>query len=193
MTASSFKSYLAMLALLLAGGAMLVGAFVVIVDPYGLYGVVRRAGFNAVKPGLSLTRTRSSRSTRCAGGRNSSSLAIRARKSASIRAPAPLAALGADYNLAIPGTGLATSASQFAQLRQAGIHPRTVIVGLEFIDFLNPAAAPAAPQAPASMPPVQGRAYWRFDTLFSLGSVKDAVHTLRIQRDGGRPPCRRTA
>ncbi|MEG1115966.1 MAG: hypothetical protein RSE46_13110, partial [Janthinobacterium sp.] len=53
MTASPFKSYLAILALLLAAGAVLLGAFVFVVDPYGLYGVVRRDNFNAVKPGLS--------------------------------------------------------------------------------------------------------------------------------------------
>ena len=184
MTASSFKSYLAMLALLLAGGAMLAGAFVVIVDPYGLYGVVRRTGFNAVKPGLSRYQNQIKQEHAL---RRRPQFIILGNSRAEIgfdpRASA-LAALGAGYNLAIPGTGLATAASQFAQLRQAGIYPSTVIVGLEFIDFLNPAVAPAARPAPAGVSPAQGRADWRFDAIFSLASVKDAVHTLRIQRDG---------
>lgn len=183
MTASPFKSYLATLALVLAAGAVLVGAFVLVVDPYGLYGVVRRDNFNAVKPGL--TRYQSQIKQEHALRRQPQFIILgnsRAEIGFDPRAGA-LAALGAGYNLAIPGTGLATSASQFAQLRQAGVRPRTVIVGMEFIDFLNPAVAPAARPAAAIAPPPQGRAFWRVDTLFSLASVKDAVHTLRIQHD----------
>ena len=183
MTASPFKSYLAVLALVLAGGAVLAGAFVFVVDPYGLYGVVRRDNFNAVKPGLSRYQNQIKQEHAL---RRQPRFIILGNSRAEIgfdpRASA-LSALGAGYNLAIPGTGLATSASQFAQLRQAGVRPRTVIVGMEFIDFLNPAVAPSARQAPAAPAPAHGRAFWRFDALFSLASVKDAVHTLRIQHD----------
>ncbi|PJJ18381.1 hypothetical protein CLU90_1570 [Janthinobacterium sp. 67] len=184
MTASPFKSYLAILALLLAAGAVLLGAFVFVVDPYGLYGVVRRDNFNAVKPGLSRYQNQIKQEHAL---RRQPRFIILGNSRAEIgfdpRASA-LAALGAGYNLAIPGTGLATSASQFAQLRQAGVRPRTVIVGMEFIDFLNPAVAPVARPAPATAAPAHGHAFWRFDALFSLASVKDAVHTLRIQHDG---------
>jgi len=184
MTASPFKSYLAILALLLAAGAVLLGAFVFVVDPYGLYGVVRRDNFNAVKPGLSRYQNQIKQEHAL---RRQPRFIILGNSRAEIgfdpRASA-LAALGAGYNLAIPGTGLATSASQFAQLRQAGVRPRTVIVGMEFIDFLNPAVAPVARPAPAAAAPAHGHAFWRFDALFSLASVKDAVHTLRIQHDG---------
>ena len=184
MTASPFKSYLITLALLLAGGVLLVGAFVAIVDPYGLYGIVQRANFNAVKPGLS----RFQNQIKLAHAlRRQPRFVILGNSRAEIgfdpRASA-LSALGAGYNLAIPGTGLATAASQFAQLRQAGVRPRTVIIGMEFIDFLNPAVPPVARPAVAAASPPQSRACWRFDTLFSLASLKDAVHTLRIQHDG---------
>lgn len=184
MTASPFKSYLAILALLLAAGAVLLGAFVFVVDPYGLYGVVRRDNFNAVKPGLSRYQNQIKQEHAL---RRQPRFIILGNSRAEIgfdpRASA-LSALGAGYNLAIPGTGLATSASQFAQLCQAGVRPRTVIVGMEFIDFLNPAVAPVARPAPAAAAPAHGHAFWRFDALFSLASVKDAVHTLRIQHDG---------
>ncbi|KAB8063697.1 hypothetical protein [Janthinobacterium violaceinigrum] len=183
MTASPFKSYLATLALLMAAGALLAGAFVAVVDPYGLYGFVLRDGFNAVKPGL--TRYQNQIKQELALRRRPQFIILgnsRAEIGFDPRASA-LSALGAGYNLAIPGTGLATSASQFAQLRQAGVQPRTVIVGMEFIDFLNPAAAPAARPVAATTAPAPARAFWRFDTLFSLASVKDAVHTLRIQHD----------
>ena len=184
MTASPFKSYLAILALLLAAGAVLLGAFVFVVDPYGLYGVVRRDNFNAVKPGLSRYQNQIKQEHAL---RRQPRFIILGNSRAEIgfdpRASA-LSALGAGYNLAIPGTGLATAASQFAQLRQAGVRPRTVIIGMEFIDFLNPAVAPVARPAPAAAAPAHGHAFWRFDALFSLASVKDAVHTLRIQHDG---------
>ena len=187
MRTSPFKSYLATLALVLASGALLVGVFVAIVDPYGLYGIVWRADFNAVKPGLSRYQSQIKQEH---AQRLRPQLIILGNSRAEIgfdpRARA-LAAHGAGYNLAIPGTGLATSASQFAQLLRAGVQPRTVIMGMEFIDFLNPAAAQEKHPAPAAAPapaPALGRAFWRVDTLFSLASLQDAVHTLRIQHDG---------
>ena len=185
MHTSPFKSYLATLALVLASGALLVAAFVAIVDPYGLYGIVRRDDFNAVKPGLSRYQSQIKQEH---AQRLRPQLIILGNSRAEIgfdpRAGA-LAAHGAAYNLAIPGTGLATSASQFAQLLRAGVQPRTVIMGMEFIDFLDPAAAQVAHPAPAAAPaPALGRAFWRVDTLFSLASLQDAVHTLRIQHDG---------
>ena len=53
MTRSPFRFYLLTMLLLLVSGAIIVCAFVLIVDPYGVYGIVRRDHFNAVKPGLS--------------------------------------------------------------------------------------------------------------------------------------------
>jgi hypothetical protein len=183
MTRSPFSFYLLTLLLLMVSGAIAVCIFVLIVDPYGVYGIVRRDHFNAVKPGL----------TRYQGQiKQEHALRLRPRfiilgnSRAEIgfdpRASA-FSSHGDGYNLAIPGTGLATSASQFAQLQQAGVQPRTVIVGLEFIDFLNPATALPARAATAAAP-AHGRAFWRFDTLFSLASIRDAAHTLRIQHDG---------
>lgn len=184
MTRSPFKSYLAALALLLSTGSVAVCAFVAVVDPYGLYGVVRRDNFNAVKPGL--TRYQSQIKHEHALRLRPQFIILgnsRAEIGFDPRADAFSGQGGAGYNLAIPGTGLATSARQFAQLVQAGVKPRTVIVGMEFIDFLNPAAAPPAPPVTAAAPPAHGRAYWRFDALFSLASLRDAAHTLRIQHD----------
>ena len=184
MTRSPYRFYLLTMLLLLVSGAIIVCAFVLIVDPYGVYGIVRRDHFNAVKPGLSRyqSQIKQEHALRLRPqfiilGNSRAEIGFDPRASA-------FAALGAGYNLAIPGTGLATSASQFAQLRQAGVMPRTVIVGMEFIDFLNPAVAPAVRQAAAAAAPAHGRASWRFEALFSLASIKDAVHTLRIQHDG---------
>ncbi len=77
---------------------------------------------------------------------------------------------------------MSASARQLQQLVEAGVRPRTVILGVEFIDFLDAAAkSTALPVAPSATPP-RGAQFWRFDTLFSLASVKDAIRTLRIQR-----------
>lgn len=187
MTRSPFRIYLLTLLLLLLSGAVSVCAFVVIVDPYGLYGAVRREHFNAVKPGL--TRYQSQIKQEHALRLRPQFIILgnsRAEIGFDPRAAA-FSGQGAGYNLAIPGTGLATSASQFAQLRQAGVQPRVVIMGVEFVDFLNSAVAQPVRPATVIAPPARGLPFWRFDTLFSLASVKDAVQTLRIQRDGEAP------
>lgn len=183
MTRPPFRLYLLTLLLSLVSGAIIVCAFVLIVDPYGVYGIVRREHFNAVKPGLTRyqNQIKQEHALRLRPqfvilGNSRAEIGFDPRAGAFSRH-------GAGYNLAIPGTGLATSASQFAQLLQAGVKPRTVIVGMEFIDFLNPAVAPSARPAPAATAPAHGRAFWRFDALFSLASIRDAAHTLRIQHD----------
>lgn len=172
------KRYLLAFAAMLLAGALASCALVVIVDPYGLYGLVQRTGFNAVKPGLSRYQVQI---------KHQHALRLRPRvvilgnSRAEIgldpAAPAFAAARGSVYNLAIPGTGLGTSASQYTQLLAAGVKPRTVILGVEFMDFLETQAGPVAKAKPAGAP------FWQFDVLFSLASVKDALHTLRIQHD----------
>ncbi|NVI84166.1 hypothetical protein [Janthinobacterium sp. BJB401] len=181
MSRPSYARYLSILTLVLLSCACLVCVFVYIVDPYNLYGVARRENFNAVKPGLERYQSQI---------KHEHALRLRPRfiilgnSRAEIgfdpRAAAFGAMQGAGYNMGIPGTGMATAISQFGQLTQAGIKPGTVIVGLEFIDFLTPAIAPPArAEAPSSHLP----GFWRFDTLFSLASVKDAVKTPLIQHD----------
>lgn len=175
-----YKRYLPAFAAFLSAGALATCALVVIVDPYGLYGLVHRPGFNAVKPGLSRYQVQI---------KHQHALRLRPRvlilgnSRAEIgfdpAAPAFAAARGAVYNLAIPGTGLGTSASQLTHLLAAGVQPRTVILGVEFMDFLE---LPSAPGSTVAATPA-GAPFWQFDALFSLASVKDALHTLRIQHD----------
>ncbi|WP_139179095.1 hypothetical protein [Janthinobacterium sp. YR213] len=181
MTRPSYGRYLSILVLVLLSCACLICAFVYIVDPYNLYGAVRRDNFNAVKPGLQRYQSQIKHEHAL---RLQPRFIILGNSRAEIgfdpRAAAFGAMHGAGYNMGIPGTGMATAISQFAQLSQAGIKPGTVIVGLEFIDFLKPAIAPPArTEAPSGH--VAG--FWRFDTLFSLASVKDAVKTPLIQHD----------
>jgi hypothetical protein len=178
-----FPSFLRVLAASLLAGVAAVVVFVAVVDPYRLYGLVDRAGFNRVKPGL--TRYQFQIKEAHAVARRPRVVILgnsRAEIGLDPAAPALAAAGGAVYNLAIPGTGIATSTQQLAGLAKAQVKLDTVIAGVEFIDFLRPAIdapARAAAHAPA---PARGPALWRIDALFSLTSVIDGARTLQIQR-----------
>lgn len=177
-TSRDHRRFLLALCACLALGILATIALVVIVDPYGLYGVVDRPGFNAVKPGLSRYQVQIKQAHAL---RLRPQVLILGNSRAEIgfdpAAPAFAAAHGAVYNLAIPGTGLGTSSHQLTQLLAAGVKPTTVILGVEFIDFLALKSPPASTAKPGAKP------FWQFDALFSLASVKDALHTLRIQDD----------
>lgn len=164
-----------LLVLLLSAGTTI--AFVAVVDPYGIYGLVQLAGFNAVKPGLSRYQTEIKEEHAL---HRKPRLVILGNSRAEIGFdPQSLSPKdGPGYNLAIAGTGVSTSARQLEHLALAGAKPQTVIMGVEFIDFLQSARPPPAAAAPA---PEHGPHFWRFDALFSLTSLKDAMHTLRIQ------------
>lgn len=177
-TSRDYQRFLLALCACLALGVLASIALVVIVDPYGLYGVVDRPGFNAVKPGLSRYQVQIKQAHAL---RLRPQVLILGNSRAEIgfdpAAPAFAAAHGAVYNLAIPGTGLGTSSHQLTQLLDAGVKPTAVIVGVEFMDFLALKSPSASTAKPGAAP------FWQFDALFSLASVKDAIHTLRIQHD----------
>jgi hypothetical protein len=181
-THPDFARFLAATALVLGTGIAAVMAFVVVVDPYALYGLVGPARFNAVKPGLSRYQVEIKQ---VRAQQVNPDFVILGNSRAEIgfdpKAAAFHAAQGRGYNLAIPGSGIGTSFRQLAQLQSAGITPTTVIVGVEFLDFLRSASAPPAGPAPAAVP--AGAVNWQFDALFSLASVKDSIRTLRIQHD----------
>lgn len=182
-TNPSFKRFLTTLVLVLIAGAAAITAFVAIVDPYGVYGIVNRPNFNSIKPGLNRYQTEIKQERAI---RLQPNLIILGNSRAEIGFDPHAAALearpGNGYNLAIPGTGVSNSARQFADLVAAGVRPQTVILGIEFVDFLRATSAPPRPAATAAAP-AHGTRFWRFDTLFSLASVKDAIGTLRIQHN----------
>jgi hypothetical protein len=94
------------------------------------------------------------------------------------------------FNLAIPGTGIGTARAQVDYLHKVGIKPKLIILGVEFLDFLEaPQKMPATTEP--SRPTVARHSitgwFWRFDSLFSLASVCDAIRTLFIQHDSEMP------
>lgn len=189
-----YRRYLRRLLLLPALGACAVMGLVWLIDPYGLYGHAGgRAGWNAVKPALSRYQDEIKLSHALV---QAPAVVILGNSRAEIGldpdGPA-LAALRVErrmpaYNLAISGSGIAVAHGQLDYLVRTGRPPRMVIVGVEFLDFIDaPERLTAAPPAPRpgrapSVPrhPVEAR-FWRFDSLFSLTALEDALRTLRIQ------------
>lgn len=163
----------------LAMGSVLVCAFVAVVDPYRLHPLVERDGFNAIKP----RPDRYLSEIKMAGARAVQPklfLMGNSRIDVGIDPDARPQA-GPAYNLALPGTGVAASRQQWARLTTEGVRPDTLLLGVEFFDFLiDPAAADAPDQA---LPGGLAHLRWKIDTVFSLDALLDAAHTLLIQSD----------
>lgn len=183
----NFVGFLRWLGIALVVGTSLEIASVIIVDPYGLYNIVNRVGLNAIKPRL--TRYHNEiKVTQAVEMRVNGVILGNSRAEVGFDPDSQfLSTHGASfYNLAIPGTSIQTARRQLEYLHAVGIKPKTVIIGVEFLDFM---VAEGGNRVPLSGPSPDGAAHpasrkiWRFDTLFSLTSVKDVVHTLLIQDD----------
>ena len=99
-------------------------------------------------------------------------------------APA-LSRMGAlTYNLAIPGTGIAVPRGQLEHLHRVGHKPKLIILGLDFLDFIDEPEETSTLKTPENLQPKQHpveQLFWRFDILFSLTSLRDVLNTLIIQ------------
>lgn len=182
MSKNAYGRYLRHFTVLLAGGASLIAAIVLLVDPYNLYGLVDIAHFNAVKPGL----TRYQSEIKVAQARRASPQFVifgnsRVEIGFDPASPAFGDMAGHGYNLGVPGARLDVAVRQFKQLQQGGVSPPLIILGAEFIDSLKPVTAlpKDALVVPADAPPS-----WRLDVLFSLTSMVDVLRTLRAQHHG---------
>jgi hypothetical protein len=153
--------------------------FIALVDPYRLHDSVERNGFNKIKP----TPTRYQNEIKLHGavkqgvdtvflGNSRTELGFN---------PEHVTSGGSAYNLALAGTRLSTARSQLAHLRDEGVTPKTLIVGLEFLDFLIQPAK-SSPVAVAKPKTVRDDLAWRADALFSIDSLIDSLKTLRLQR-----------
>lgn len=159
----------------------LVGAVNVAVDPLGVFSSPRIAGFNAIKPYLTHHReeARWAAAKRiCAdtGIFGNSRAEIGLDPANPIFAEKGLSA----FNNALPGTSIGMSLRQLAWLQSAGCMPRTLIVGVEFIDFFGgPAAGPASTKIPPA-PGIDSRLL--AETVFSTSGLLDSARTITIQR-----------
>jgi len=159
---------------------------VLLVDPYGLYGLLTVEGLNSIKPGL--TRYLNEiKLTHAARLRPNTIILGNSRAEIGFDPESPVFTRNhqSTYNLAISATSISTSRSQVDYLHHIGAPPKNIILGIEFLDFLL--ARSTVPNEPSSKAlsdehPVN-RLFWRFDSLSSLTSIVDALRTLRIQHN----------
>lgn len=164
------------------GGAILLMIFVALVDPYRIYRIVDKTGFNAIKPPperfreeLKLTAARASHANAFIAGNSRAEIGFDPEYAGSL-APGK-----AFYNLALSGTAISTTRRELDYLRAHGRKPVVMVLGVDFLDFL---VAPSVHLEAAHVPPPvhpADRLQWRIETLFSLASVMDSIRTLRIQ------------
>lgn len=185
---SEFGRFLAWSGALTVTGVAACAALVLTADPYRLYRIVERPGFNQHKP----QPERYQKEIKLAGARAvRADLLIVGNSRAEIGFdpdnPALTATGLAPYNLALAGTRIQVARAQLEQLASEGQRARHLIVGAEFLDFPIDAAAPPPPVPPAAPPAMLAQLAWRFDTLFSLDSVADSLATLGMQNAAERP------
>ncbi|MBS0510343.1 MAG: hypothetical protein JSR42_04030 [Proteobacteria bacterium] len=168
-----------MFATLLATVA-LCGAFNVAVDPLGIFGTPRIAGFNATKPYLDhhrdLARWQAAHRLCPTAGIFGNS---RAEIGFDPEHPG-FATLGlVAYNHAIPGTPINIALRQLHWLDDADCRPKQVIVGVDFFDFLGAPPARVPPPAIPPAPRIDGSVF--AETVFSVTGLRDSLNTIAIQ------------
>lgn len=186
------RRFLRWLAATVFTGILVTVIFVVTIDPYRLHGFVEYHGLNAVKPALERYQ-------------NEIKLfqVFKARPNAFIMGNSR-AEIGFDpdapefqqhnltaYNLAIPGIGIDTISQQLDFLVYKDVQPKFILLGMEFLDFIILPEQLAEPSSKADQSlnfrKILDEWFWKFDVLFSLASVADAIRTVLIQRDAEAP------
>ncbi len=184
------QRYLCWLLVITIAGSLAVVIFVLIVDPYRQYGIVQYRGFNIIKPTLEryqneikLSQVKRLKPDVLILGNSRAEIGFD--PDALVFNQKGLSA----YNLSIPGIGIKTVYQQLLYLTKNGINPGLIFLGLDFLDFID---LPSQQEVNASIDPSQYLIdqqrkieswFWRFDSMFSLASVRDAFRTLAIQNN----------
>jgi hypothetical protein len=87
----------------------------------------------------------------------------------------------AAFNHAIPGTGASTSLRQIIWLKNANCFPKTILLGVEFFDFLGGDEPHSLPTL-ATHPAPQRDARFFAESVFSITGLRDSLTTLLLQR-----------
>ncbi|BAL25885.1 hypothetical protein [Azoarcus sp. KH32C] len=157
------------------------GAINVAIDPQGVFDSPRVAGLNAVKPYLDhhreLARWQAARRV-CASagifGNSRAEIGFDPENEGFARR-----GLSA-FNHAVPGTSAELSLRQINWLDAAGCMPKTVVLGVEFFDFLGgarPRPLAARPTEPAPRPDLRFLA----ESVFSVSGLRDSLDTMLLQ------------
>lgn len=176
---ASYRRFTAWCATVVGAGVLLVTGFVVVIDPYHLYRLVDSPMLNHVKP-LPEQYREQIKLAQAAAVRPDLVMLGNSRVEVGLDPDSPqVSAHGhTAYNMGLSGTSLTTSERMYGQLRESAAPAAMAVIGAEFLDFLvKPDEAPAAPAAAGPLP-----WQWRFDTLFSIKSLSDALRTVRLQK-----------
>ncbi|MDP3537319.1 MAG: hypothetical protein Q8S26_01300 [Azonexus sp.] len=158
-----------------------VGAFNTLIDPLGVFSSPRVVGLNAIKPYLDhhreLTRWN-------AAHRICPNAAIFGNSRAEIGFDPENPVFSkhglSAFNHAIPGTGASMSYRQLNWLKTAGCMPKTIILGVEFFDFLGGTEAAKSVLAQVNAPQIDQR--FLAESVFSITGLRDSLATIFLQR-----------
>jgi len=161
-----------------------VAGFNLVVDPYDIFRVIHRDGFNSVKSQASQRTLVFKREN--VGRMHPRALILgnsRAEVGFDPASPAWPADVRPVFNLAIPGTGPVAALTEFKRVQRVEAL-RLVVVGLDFVDF----RVDAPPRTGiAALPPPTNDALQRwkdkFSALLTVAALADSVATLKAQRD----------
>lgn len=179
--------FLSRLAAVVLGGISLALALVATIDPYNLYGFFVLDGINAVKPELS-RHVEEIKLTQAIKLKPDTLILGNSRAEIGFDPESPMVMRHgySAYNLAIRGTTIDSAARELEYLLKKGVVPKRMVIALDFVDFMQirPEKSSSESSRLGGSPglPVDGW-FWRFDSLFSMTSIKDALKTLLIQHD----------
>lgn len=157
-------------------------AFVVVVDPYRLFRLMEKVNVNQIKPAPERYQEEIKLSLAKAFAGNAVILGNSRAEIGFDPAHTTLFNSGySTFNLAIAGSTAATAKREYTYLQQAGQHPKLIVLGVEFLDFLRKPPVPDKAKKTSQAEHSPDAWKWKFDTTFSIASVVDAIETLRIQ------------
>lgn len=173
--------YLRRLAVTVVATLTAVGAFNLLIDPSGIWGLVARQGFNV--PKARPDRDIAQRKLWLAAEQRPDAVILgnsRAEIGFDPGHPAWKTHASRPFNLAVPGQGLEDAVPVFEALCREQ-PPRVVLVGLDFVDFLSASVAPPR-SADTFTPRLHPTAADRLMSLFTAEALVESIRTLRAQR-----------
>ncbi len=184
---SKTKYFCLWLAAITISGIFLVVFFAVVIDPYNLYNWFKYEGINTKKPDTTryLEEIKLTEAIKL-----NPNLIILGNSRAEIgfdpESPYLIDQGYSAFNLAIRGTSIFTSTRQLNYLLNKGVKPKKILIALDFIDFLSPLKIKEnniSPHLLETAPATIDQWLWRFDSLFSITTIKDSITTLLIQNN----------
>jgi len=161
--------------------AIALTGFIVLMDPYRVFGTPTIEGVNEVKPypdqfqsEIKLLMARRGKADILILGNSRAEIGFDPEHEAFAHARV--------FNLSVPGSGIETAYAQLEEHSRRSGPPKRVLIGLDLIDFL---VAPEAMEKWVQPSPLSGLRdlQWKAEATFSLGALWEAFHMLAMQDD----------